>query len=442
MTDEGPTILCLGRCPRASRRRCAFCANTSSVICDGERCIRPICDDHRWTIDGPLRPNSICARCAKANSTRSRRSRNRSAYSGETLGRRRRGRACFRAYLSVVAANRASLVQFVLSSRFVVPTSARYAGASSPDVVWPCVTRYLYRLGKRSQLLRSPLLPRLLYYASIPRRFVPDAPFGVKVVKYNMLALDIVPLKTFVIERQALITKALHSFLNENPMIRVVGDAPSARLEDLQRTRPDLNVFGLDNALLDVSEALALVRSVCPDVRFCVLSTFANSDVMQRSIASGADGFVVKDISPSELDVAFRLLASGRKEALVSTKASGAVAKLTEKQTQWLAKTLSSKNPAQMQFPIALWTREIIREPIKRRFGVNMALTGVGNLMRRLGFSVQRPLMRAYERNPEAVKHWLEVGCPDIQKMAKKHHAMIFFEDESGIRSDYRSGTT
>jgi DNA-binding NarL/FixJ family response regulator len=126
-----------------------------------------------------------------------------------------------------------------------------------------------------------------------------------------MLALDIAPLKTFVIERQELIAKALHSFLNENPMIRVVGDAPSVQVEDLQRTRPDLIVFGLDNALLDVGEALALARSVCPNVRFCVLSSFPNSDVMQRSIASGADGFVVKDISSSELDIAFRVLASG-----------------------------------------------------------------------------------------------------------------------------------
>jgi two-component system response regulator DevR len=126
-----------------------------------------------------------------------------------------------------------------------------------------------------------------------------------------MLALEIAPLKTFVIERQELIAKALHHFLNENPMIRVVGDAPSVRVEDLQRTRPELIIFGLDNALLDVGEALALARSVCPNVRFCVLSSFPNSDVMQRSIASGADGFVVKDISPSELDVAFRVLASG-----------------------------------------------------------------------------------------------------------------------------------
>jgi DNA-binding NarL/FixJ family response regulator len=126
-----------------------------------------------------------------------------------------------------------------------------------------------------------------------------------------MLALDIVPLKTFVIERQALIAKALHAFLDQNPMIRVIGDAPSVRVEDLQRTRPDLIVFGLDNAMLDVSEAVSLARSVCPNVRFCVLSSFANSEVMQRSIASGADGFVVKDVSPSELDIAFRVLASG-----------------------------------------------------------------------------------------------------------------------------------
>jgi two-component system response regulator DevR len=126
-----------------------------------------------------------------------------------------------------------------------------------------------------------------------------------------VIAHDLVPLRTFIIERQSLIAKALHSFLNENPLIRVVGDASSVRAEDLQRTRPDLIVFGLDNALHDVTEALAVARSVCPDVRFCVLSSFANAEIMQRSIACGADGFVVKDISPSELDVAFRVLASG-----------------------------------------------------------------------------------------------------------------------------------
>ncbi|GAC1405829.1 MAG: response regulator transcription factor [Candidatus Velthaea sp.] len=126
-----------------------------------------------------------------------------------------------------------------------------------------------------------------------------------------MIAHDFVPLKTFIVERQALIAKALNSFLSENPLVKIVGDAPSIRVEDMRRTRPDLIVFGLDNASHDVAEALALARSAVPGVRFCVLSSFANPDVMQRSFASGADGFVVKDVSPSELDTAFRVLASG-----------------------------------------------------------------------------------------------------------------------------------
>jgi DNA-binding NarL/FixJ family response regulator len=126
-----------------------------------------------------------------------------------------------------------------------------------------------------------------------------------------MVTQDGAPLRTFVVERQSLIAKALHSFLNQNALVRVVGDAPSVRAEDMERTRPELIVYGLDNASQDVTEALAVARSVLPNVRFCVLSSYANPDVMQRSIASGADGFVVKDVTPSELDVALRVLASG-----------------------------------------------------------------------------------------------------------------------------------
>jgi DNA-binding NarL/FixJ family response regulator len=163
-----------------------------------------------------------------------------------------------------------------------------------------------------------------------------------------MVIHDGTPLRTFVVERQALIAKALHSFLSQNALIRMVGDAPSVRAEDMQRTRPDLIVYGLDNATHDVTEALAVARSVVPNVRFCVLSSYANPDVMQRSIASGADGFVVKDVTPSELDVAFRVLASGSsyvdprvaggmlKRRYVSTGAGSAISELTAREADIL----------------------------------------------------------------------------------------------------------
>ena len=128
--------------------------------------------------------------------------------------------------------------------------------------------------------------------------------------------------------------------------------------------------------------------------------------------------------------------------ALCSTRAIGAPEKLTEQQTKWIAAVIISKNPTELQFPFALWTREMVRDLIKRRFGVSLALTSVGNILHRLGLTVQRPLLRAYERNPVAVEHWLKVEYPKIRAQAKKAGGIIFFEDESGIRSDYHSGTT
>jgi DNA-binding NarL/FixJ family response regulator len=119
------------------------------------------------------------------------------------------------------------------------------------------------------------------------------------------------PLRTFVVEPQALIAKALHSFLNRNALVRMVGDAPVVRIEDLERTQPDLLVDGLDAAAHDVAEAVALARGVLPAVRFCVLSSHANAQIVRRSIASGADAFVVKDVTPGEFDVALRRLATG-----------------------------------------------------------------------------------------------------------------------------------
>ncbi len=56
--------------------------------------------------------------------------------------------------------------------------------------------------------------------------------------------------------------------------------------------------------------------------------------------------------------------------------------------------------------------------------------------------SCQKPLYRAYQQDPEAVRHWKENVFPEIKKSAKKVGATIYFQDESGIRSDFHSGRT
>jgi len=59
-----------------------------------------------------------------------------------------------------------------------------------------------------------------------------------------------------------------------------------------------------------------------------------------------------------------------------------------------------------------------------------------------LGLTPQKPLMRAYERDPEAIEAWKRDTYPSIAARAKRRGAEIYFWDESGFRADVVQGTT
>ena len=128
--------------------------------------------------------------------------------------------------------------------------------------------------------------------------------------------------------------------------------------------------------------------------------------------------------------------------ALRTGQRSGRPKKLNSSQIKWVYKAIRDKDPLQLKFTFALWTRSMIAELIKRQFGLKLSLTSVGRLLKQLGFSCQKPLYRAYQRDPELVKQWKEQVFPQIQKRAKREGAVIYFQDESGVRSDFHSGTT
>jgi transposase len=133
---------------------------------------------------------------------------------------------------------------------------------------------------------------------------------------------------------------------------------------------------------------------------------------------------------------------SGGWDALRRKPAPGATPKLTKRQLQWLLRTISTKTPEQLQFPFALWTREIVRALIKQRWSITLGLSSITRILRRLGLTPQKPMARAIERDPAAVRRWMEQEYPAIRALARKARATMFFEDESGVRSDYHAGTT
>lgn len=132
----------------------------------------------------------------------------------------------------------------------------------------------------------------------------------------------------------------------------------------------------------------------------------------------------------------------GGEDSLRAKPIPGAPPKLDAKQMEKLARTIRDKNPLQLKFEYALWTLAIIRELIRRMFGVSLSEVSVGRLMKRLGFTPQRPMYRAWQQDSALVERWRDEDYPKIAARAKREGALIFFADESGMRSDHHAGTT
>jgi transposase len=123
-------------------------------------------------------------------------------------------------------------------------------------------------------------------------------------------------------------------------------------------------------------------------------------------------------------------------EALVERIAQGPEPKLTEKQRQQVKRWILGKDPRQYGFDFGLWSRRIVQALIEDKMGVDLGLTAVGRLLASLDITPQKPLRRAYERDPAAVALWQRETYPKLRRRAKRLGAKIFFLDEAGFQSD------
>ena len=129
-------------------------------------------------------------------------------------------------------------------------------------------------------------------------------------------------------------------------------------------------------------------------------------------------------------------------EALAESISAGPTPKLNEKERQQVRRWILGKDPRQHGFDFGLWTRQIVQTMIGEKMGIDLCLTSVGKLLASLDITPQKPLRRAYERDPLAVEKWRVEDYPKLKKRAKKLGAMIFFLDEAGFQSDPPLGRT
>lgn len=132
----------------------------------------------------------------------------------------------------------------------------------------------------------------------------------------------------------------------------------------------------------------------------------------------------------------------GGDEALDTRKAPGSRPLVNEKMDRWLRRTILHSTPADHGFDTNLWTLKILAKLLKERFGVHVSLATMANHLHRLGLSCQVPQYRSNRYDPREVERFLSTKWAQIQRLAAKIGADIFFADEAGVGIMTRSGRT
>ena len=105
----------------------------------------------------------------------------------------------------------------------------------------------------------------------------------------------------------------------------------------------------------------------------------------------------------------------GGEEALKAHPPKGVSSRLTAEQKAQIPEFLA-KGAEAYGFRGDVWTASRVAEVIRRIFGVRYHRDHVGKLMREAGWSRQKPMERASQRNEEAIKKWSDERWPQIKK--------------------------
>lgn len=121
-------------------------------------------------------------------------------------------------------------------------------------------------------------------------------------------------LKILLADDQSLFAQSLQTFLkNYADDMDVLGIASNGReaCEFVEKNQPDIILMDLRMPVMDGVTAVKRIKAEFPAVKIIMLSTYDEDDGVRSALLAGASGYLLKEISPTELIISIRALASG-----------------------------------------------------------------------------------------------------------------------------------
>ncbi|MCX8129039.1 MAG: response regulator transcription factor [Clostridia bacterium] len=106
-----------------------------------------------------------------------------------------------------------------------------------------------------------------------------------------------------IADDQEVIREGIKLIIEQDPDIRVVGCAADGReaFELCNRLNPDLVLMDIIMPGCDGVEGTRLIKSGYSSIKVVILTTFSDMDKISKALKNGADGYVLKDITPGDL---------------------------------------------------------------------------------------------------------------------------------------------
>ncbi len=120
--------------------------------------------------------------------------------------------------------------------------------------------------------------------------------------------------RIFIAEDHTILREGLRALLSSNPDIEVVGEAEDGReaIRGAERLTPDLILMDLSMPRMNGIEAIREIKKRCPGTRILVLTVHKTEEYILAALQAGADGYVLKDATHSELTMAIESVLSKR----------------------------------------------------------------------------------------------------------------------------------
>lgn len=120
----------------------------------------------------------------------------------------------------------------------------------------------------------------------------------------------------------------------------------------------------------------------------------------------------------------------------------GTGSKISKNQTDELVSKILTYTPDELGMDYTLWTSKAVHEYIESTYSVEYNRRSIRKIMTKLGFTSQKPIKLAYQRDPKKIEIWLTETYPAIKVKAMSEGARIYWGDEMGIQSTDNRGKT